>query len=510
MKKFVKILSLLLALIMTLSVLASCGGEEEEETKKKKKKKKDPVESSETVGLEISETTDPDHEHEWDYWELIREPTCQEEGINSRTCISCGATEEEKIPENTHSFDYTDGVIVETATPEKDGLRVYRCIECGEKIEKVIERSDKWVYNVDSLGYCSGSYTINGVYRDCILDASGSTVYVSESGEEIEMYANGLFISKMGGVYYLKKVDGTVVCSSESLGISGFGLISNYVDYGRFFEDGYIFAYDDSGSKMKIGILGTDGKWIAPISADNPITNSGTYYTVKQFNSHYYNYLGCGVLALPSSEAEHDYELYNIDDNALYQLDPDASAPDLDYVIREKSSFVDGVSVGFVKSVLYKVNVKGEVEVIRFDGSAKSDALVTANGDCYFFTETALLKNGTVYKELDYKIVGGTWIGEKCLVLMKDSSDKGCFTYVTKDGKFLFDPVKTDAVYACDVSGTAAGSNIANGDKIVVDDEGEIYYTTENAGAYLYVNNGVAREEVRGTFSSNDTFTRIG
>ena len=503
MKTSAKILSLVLALIMALAVLSACGGEEEEETKKKKKKK-DPTEATDTV----PETEEPDHEHEWDSI-LTREPTCREVGINTLTCITCGATKEEEIPKSTHGFNYADGIIVEAATPEKDGLKLYRCSECGEEIEKTIERVDKWVHHVDSLGYCSGGGTIDGVYRDYILDASGSSVYVSESGEDIKMYANGLFISSLGEVQYLKKVDGTVICSTESLGISGFGLTNNNEDYCQFFEDGYIFAYDDSDD-MKIGILGTDGEWIVPISEDNPIIKSGVSCTVKQFvNTHYYYYIGDGVLVLPSSKADYDVVLYNIEDNKIYDISVKGSGVDVDYIIKEKCILKDSVAFAFSKSSLCLLSSNGDFEIKRLDEKGVSDVYVDRSSDYYFLTESAVYKNGEVYIELEYKITSGTWIGENCLVLMEDPSGDGCFGYMTKDGEFLFDPVKTDAVYACDVSGIGAGSNISDGEKIVVDDNGTVYYTSENAGAYIYVNNNVVEEELRGAISNDYKYTPI-
>ncbi len=500
MKKLVKFLSLLLALVLALGALASCGGDDDAEETKKKKKKKDPAKTTVTV----PETVDPNHDHLWGEWEVTREPTCAEEGISTRIC-DCGAREEAEIEKSEHTPGEWE--VIKESTITEEGLKVIKCTECGEQIETLsLKLEPKWSYYADKAGYLSGSYS-----NDVIIDVTGEIVYTAEDGEDIKMYANGFFISEKGGVQYLKSANGRVICSTKSLDITGFGLVRNYVDYSRFFEDGYIFAYKFeetySDSVCKIGILGTDGEWIVPLSEDNPIIKSGTKCTEKEFKDHFYYYLGCGVLALRVYEGEQDYVLYNIEDNALYEFTIDVS--NFDYILKEKTSFNDGVSYSKSNSILYKITVKAEVETIRLPNEPKSDTYTDKNGDFYLVTESAILKNGEVHKELDYKVSSGAWIGENCLIIIKNPSGKSFFTYVTKDGEFLFDPVECSGAYVCDVSGIGAGSIYTDGEKLVVDESGNIYYTSKNDEAYIYVNNGVVMEEVRGAFSSDETFTAI-
>ena len=74
------------------------------------------------------------------------------------------------------------------------------------------------------------------------------------------------------------------------------------------------------------------------------------------------------------------------------------------------------------------------------------------------------------------------------------------------EGKFLFEPMATSATYVCDISGIGVGSG-ADGSKIVIDREGTVLFTSENRTTDIYVNNGVVCEELKGAFSTDETFT---
>ena len=67
--------------------------------------------------------------HSWSDWKTVREATDTEDGLQERTCASCGAVQQKKIPSAGHEFAF-----VETVAPTctEEGYDIYRC-ECGEE-----------------------------------------------------------------------------------------------------------------------------------------------------------------------------------------------------------------------------------------------------------------------------------------------------------------------------------------------------------------------------------------
>ena len=225
MRKINKLLSLLLVGLLICGVLASCGGSDSRSDRDDDDKNGHGNGDTVTTAGRPDSVV-PDHDHTWSEWKITAEPTCSEEGSSTRTC-SCGATENQPIAKTEH----TEGewVVVTKPTTTSSGKKALLCAVCGEQMDEMIFEMDaKWVYETDALGYYFGHASVDGDYRDVILDSYGDVFYATADGEEIEIYANGYFISTLGSVQYLKKADGTVVCSTESLGITGFGLTENY------------------------------------------------------------------------------------------------------------------------------------------------------------------------------------------------------------------------------------------------------------------------------------------
>ncbi|MBQ8383106.1 MAG: hypothetical protein IJX47_07885 [Clostridia bacterium] len=349
-----------------------------------------------------------------------------------------------------------------------------------------------------------------------ILDSYGDVAYATADGEEIEIYGNGYFISKLNGVQYLKKADGAVVCSTESLGITGFGLAENYEDYTQLLCDGYVFAYKVvkayTGTTYEIGILGTDGKWIAPLSAENPIITSGAKYSTDIFNKHSYEYAGEGILFVNAniSDYSYDYLLYNIENNEVYRLVPNTYASNLDYMVTV-ASFRNGVSYGTYGSKLYAIRSDGSVTVYSDIAKSGLEILSDDEGNFYTIYNNQIYCNGefnfdpgcTIY---DASCAEGDW-----LILLKNPDGDCFYTYMTVDGEFRFDPISTTASYICDINGVGVGdssNNVqSNGTKLVIDTDGTVLYTGTNPSAYIYVNKGVVCEQVKGAFSSTETYT---
>lgn len=73
------------------------------------------------------------HEHEYDDWEITKEPTCTEAGEKVRSC-ECGAKESEVIPAKGHTVVVDPAV---EATCIKTGLtKGEHCSVCGEVLKK--------------------------------------------------------------------------------------------------------------------------------------------------------------------------------------------------------------------------------------------------------------------------------------------------------------------------------------------------------------------------------------
>ncbi len=71
-----------------------------------------------------------DHEHAWTEWEVVTEPTCDEDGEQVRYCEICYEEESEAIPALGHTLVKTEEV---PATCDTDGVKEYwTCEVCGK------------------------------------------------------------------------------------------------------------------------------------------------------------------------------------------------------------------------------------------------------------------------------------------------------------------------------------------------------------------------------------------
>ena len=102
MKKFVRLLSLVLVLLLAVSVFVACN---------------------DTPG-------DGPHTHDYGKWETKTEPTCTEDGVKERSC-SCGEKETGAIDATGHTFG--EWVIVKEATETESGSKERTCSVCTEK-----------------------------------------------------------------------------------------------------------------------------------------------------------------------------------------------------------------------------------------------------------------------------------------------------------------------------------------------------------------------------------------
>ena len=107
-------------------------------------------------------------EHTWGAWEIVKEATHQEEGIQKRICANCQRSEEkitDKIDEN-HTHSYTSQVVEPTCTTQ--GYTVHTC-NCGH------------TYTSDPVSAKEHSYTSQIVKPTC--ETQGYTFHKCACGK---------------------------------------------------------------------------------------------------------------------------------------------------------------------------------------------------------------------------------------------------------------------------------------------------------------------------------------
>lgn len=69
------------------------------------------------------------HSHSYFSWEIIKQPTCTEDGVLQREC-SCGHTEQTSVSALDHAYD--EGEIIKAPTCTERGQINYTCKLCGD------------------------------------------------------------------------------------------------------------------------------------------------------------------------------------------------------------------------------------------------------------------------------------------------------------------------------------------------------------------------------------------
>ena len=104
-------------------------------------------------------------EHSFGDWEVTQEASCNEKGIETRTC-PCGEAEKREIATLEHTWN--DGEVTKEAAVAVEGEKTYTCTVCGEKRTEAIEalhfddvKVDAWYH--DAVHYCAQEGLFNGV-----------------------------------------------------------------------------------------------------------------------------------------------------------------------------------------------------------------------------------------------------------------------------------------------------------------------------------------------------------
>ena len=80
-------------------------------------------------GADGGTITIPAKGHSFDAWFTTTQATCMEEGIQTRECSQCGATERRGSSKTDHSWDA--GTVVVQPTETREGVMEWRCSVCG-------------------------------------------------------------------------------------------------------------------------------------------------------------------------------------------------------------------------------------------------------------------------------------------------------------------------------------------------------------------------------------------
>ena len=119
------------------------------------------------------------HEYSSD-WTVDLDSTCSREGKKSRHCLYCSATTEETaIPKTAHREKRT---LLKEATCDNDGVAQYECLDCGEKREEALPMSGhSYIETSRSNPSCETSGKIVYVCEKC---GKNSVTVIPDLGHE--------------------------------------------------------------------------------------------------------------------------------------------------------------------------------------------------------------------------------------------------------------------------------------------------------------------------------------
>lgn len=165
-------------------------------------------------------------EHEWGEYAVSKRPTCEEKGIQTRTCIVCGQTEDEEIPAMGHSyqaaFNWSDNKASCTAvlTCKREGCtqepkildarvtteqrKTATCISAGIMAYTATVAAGGYTYTdtkkagteKDSRKHVGGTEVRNAAAATETKDGYTGDVYCKSCGEKI---SSGMTIPATGG-----------------------------------------------------------------------------------------------------------------------------------------------------------------------------------------------------------------------------------------------------------------------------------------------------------------------
>ena len=93
-------------------------------------------------GYRKTEEINEEHTHVWGEPVVVKQATCQEEGLKKYKCVNCDETKEETIPIGEHVYALT----MSQVECGKEGKNTYKCTLCGkEKQEKTEVKQHEFI-----------------------------------------------------------------------------------------------------------------------------------------------------------------------------------------------------------------------------------------------------------------------------------------------------------------------------------------------------------------------------
>lgn len=390
-----------------------------------------------------------------------------------------------------------------------------------ESSEKYCE-AEQALFRADSpKGYSifetskSDGFMSPSIYTRRVIDSKGYTVFVlPENEEHMTQVYNGVFLSKDEQNSYLRSIAGEIIISSETL--DGVNILTDtrYTSglAKNLLKAGYILAYriteSYSGVKYEIGFLDTKGKWIVPLSEDNPIIKSGFDVSEKNI-SEKLRYAGNSIIQFENrvDYGEYDYCLYNITSNSLSKIitPPDMGwSPGMSY-LSEEIYFENDIARFTYQNKVYEVSKNGNVNIVDLNYSRIGNVYYEKDQNKYiYFTSSNMVvdSQGNIIKSFDdiNLLINSDYNGfmsDTAQIIIKNNEGSVYYTVINIKGDFLFDPVKLDddivGAYNTQGNGVSATSNylgLSKGKFVVIDDTGKLLFTTESA-KNLEISNGI-------------------
>jgi len=271
-------------------------------------------------------------------------------------------------------------------------------------------------------------------------------------------------------------------------------------------DDGYVIvvqmieSYD--GVTYKLGILGTDGKWVVPLSQNNPILKAlKDEAELSYFKKMYY--MGEGIIRF---ETEDYFYFYNIKKNTATKIQSEIDDYDIRSILQCADEFVDGVSVASYGwgGNLAKITSDGKITTIPWNfhedyhegfGSyyydKKNDRVIRMGYTYYQDGFSIFDSKGNIIKTLkNIEPVEVNGFNEDGIAQLIIENKEGTqyYTMIDTAGNLLFEPIKTggNAIYDAE-SGLVIDPDY-NSLYTLVDQKGNILYQQVNGGDFGYKN----------------------
>ena len=211
-------------------------------------------------------------DHAWSNWTVIEEPTCEEEGLRTRSCTreGCDHSESEAIKATGHNYE--PDVIPPTCTEE--GYTDYICANCGasymeDKVDALGHDWSDWDVTIEPTTEETGVKTRWCQREGCTAQESEviPALPVTEGWTEIDgkwyFYENGAPKTgwhEEGGRYYYFRPDGVMATGWEKItGVWYYMEPSGARAVGWQLINGDYYYFYASGV-MKTGWLSSGGK----------------------------------------------------------------------------------------------------------------------------------------------------------------------------------------------------------------------------------------------------------